>query len=199
MCRRYINNKSTGDSSVFTFITGIITSAVWLKYGLLTNERSLIIVNSIGVASMFGYTLIFYLFTVRKRETLKALSFSSMFLIIIFFYISIQTDRLKAAEIVGFIGIGVSLAFFASPLTNLAHVIKVKNSESLPFSMILSSFIVTLLWFVYGEIINDPFIQIPNFIGCVLLVIQLLLFAVYPSKSVKISNSGHTYKPLDLL
>lgn len=187
--------KSTGDSSGVPFISGIITSAVWLKYGLLTNEKSLIIVNCIGVAMMLAYTVIYYLFTIRKRETLRIFSLGSIFLALIFLYTGVLTDHLKAIQIVGVVGIGVSLIFFASPLVNLSHVIKAKNAESLPFSMILSSFVVTLLWFFYGELISDPFIVLPNLIGCLLLVIQLLLFIIYPSKS----THRATYKPLDLL
>lgn len=148
---------------------------------------------------MLAYTIIFYLFTVRKRETLKAFSLSSIGLAILFMYASVQTDRIRATEVIGCIGIFVSLIFFASPLANLRSVIRAKSTESLPFSMILSSFIVTLLWFVYGELINDPFIQVPNFIGCLLLIVQLLLFVVYPSKTTSLPKSGTLYKPLDLL
>lgn len=149
---------------------------------------------------MLTYTVIFYLFTIKKRETLKTVSVSSISLAFVFLYSSTQTDRTKATNVIGLIGICFSLFFFASPLANLKHVIRVKSSESLPFSMILSSFIVTLLWFIYGELISDPFIQIPNFIGCLLLVIQLLLFIIYPSKTSSLTNvSSAMYKQLDLL
>lgn len=199
ICKDYWIKKSTSDTSVLTFVAGYITSAIWLKYGLLTSERSLIYVNSVGVATMLAYTICFYLFTVKKRETLRIFCLANIFLASVLFYTSVQSERHRATEIVGVVGIGVSLVFFASPLANLAHVVKVKNSESLPFSMILSSFVVTLLWFVYGCLIEDAFIQVPNFIGCVLLVAQLLLFVVYPAKSPHYApTSGPAYKPLDL-
>uniref|UniRef100_A0A336LQ62 Sugar transporter SWEET n=1 Tax=Culicoides sonorensis TaxID=179676 RepID=A0A336LQ62_CULSO len=197
VCRDYVIKKSTGDASVLTFIAGFITSAIWLKYGLLTNERSLVIVNSIGVALMLAYTLVFYLFTTKRRDTIRIASSSFIFLCLVMLYASIEEDHLQATERIGFVGIGVSLLFFASPLANLAHVVRMKNSESLPFSMIVSSFVVTLLWFIYGHLIGDYFIQVPNFIGCVLLVLQLMLFVVYPSKSSVHLNDG--YKPVQML
>lgn len=159
VCRDYVIKKSTGDASVLTFIAGFISSTIWLKYGLLTNERSLVIVNSIGVALMLAYTVVFYLFTTRRRDTIRISSISFIFLCLVLIYASIEEDHLQATERIGFIGIGVSLVFFASPLANLAHVVRVKNSESLPFSMIVSSFVVTLLWFIYGNLIGDYFIQ----------------------------------------
>lgn len=159
VCRDYVIKKSTGDASVLTFIAGFITSAIWLKYGLLTNERSLVVVNSVGVALMLAYTIVFYLFTTRRRDTIRITSISLIFLCLVMIYASIEEDHLQATERIGFVGIIVSLIFFASPLANLAHVIRVKNSESLPFSMIVSSFVVTLLWFIYGNLIGDYFIQ----------------------------------------
>lgn len=108
---------------------------------------------------MLAYTIVFYLFTTRRRDTIRISSISFLFLCLVMIYASIEEDHLRATERVGFIGIGVSLIFFASPLANLAHVVRVKNSESLPFSMIVSSFVVTLLWFIYGNLIGDYFIQ----------------------------------------
>lgn len=108
---------------------------------------------------MLAYTVVFYLFTTRRRDTIRISSISFIFLCLVLIYASIEEDHLQATERIGFIGIGVSLVFFASPLANLAHVVRVKNSESLPFSMIVSSFVVTLLWFIYGNLIGDYFIQ----------------------------------------
>lgn len=54
----------------------------------------------------------------------------------------------------------VTILFFAAPLASLMHVMKVKSSESLPFPIILSTFVVSLQWFLYGIIINDKFVQV---------------------------------------
>lgn len=63
-----------------------------------------------------------------------------------------------------------------------AHVIRVKSAESLPFPVIMSSMVVCCQWFAYGCLLGDQFIQIPNFMGCVLSAFQLSLFFIYPSK-----------------
>lgn len=60
-------------------------------------------------------------------------------------------------------------------------MIRVKSTESLPFPIIMASLIVSSQWFAYGCLINDPFIQIPNFLGCVLSAFQLCFFLVYRS------------------
>lgn len=78
----------------------------------------------------------------------------------------------------------------SSNIINLlqAHVIRAKSTESLPFPVIMASMIVSCQWFVYGCLINDQFIQVPNFMGCVLSGFQLCLFLIYPNK-----RSDQTY------
>lgn len=62
------------------------------------------------------------------------------------------------------------------------HVIRAKSTESLPFPIIVASMVVSFQWFVYGCLLNDFFIQIPNFMGCILSGFQLCLFLIYPDK-----------------
>lgn len=88
----------------------------------------------------------------------------------------------------------MTVLFFAAPLTMLFHVVRVKNSESLPFPLIASSFFVSLQWFVYGLLIDDTFVQVPNFLGCLLSGTQLALFVIYPSRAY---GTGPAYKLLD--
>lgn len=59
---------------------------------------------------------------------------------------------------------------------------RVRSAESLPFPVILASFITSFQWFLYGCLIDDLFVQTPNLLGCVLSAFQLTLFIVFPSK-----------------
>lgn len=55
------------------------------------------------------------------------------------------------------------MCFFAAPLASLLHVIRAKNSESLPLPLIATSFVVSLQWLIYGILISDSFIQVNHF------------------------------------
>lgn len=68
-----------------------------------------------------------------------------------------QEDMKKA---MGLLCCVVTIMFFAAPLASLMHVIKVKNSESLPFPIILSTLIVSMQWYIYGYLLSDLFIQV---------------------------------------
>lgn len=47
-----------------------------------------------------------------------------------------------------------SLIFCASPLAAVSEVIASRSTEKLPFALILSSFIVSSLWFSYGYVLR---------------------------------------------
>lgn len=95
-------------------------------------------------------------------------------------YSQYEVDVEQAKAHMGVLCCLVTIMFFAAPLASLMHVMKVKSAESLPYPIILSTFVVSLLWFLYGVIINDKFVQVPNFLGCILCGFQLSLFVYYP-------------------
>ena len=63
-----------------------------------------------------------------------------------------------------------------------------RSTEVLPFYMILTSFAVGGLWFVYGCMLKDDFIKIPNFMGFALATVQLIPFIVFKSKKASVKN-----------
>ncbi|KAG4071453.1 hypothetical protein HA402_011607 [Bradysia odoriphaga] len=194
VCHKYIQKKSTGDSSGFPFICGFLSCSLWLTYGKLTNERSVVIVNTIGSMLFLLYTVIYYVFTVSKSSFLKQFFLALLTLLLTLGYVQYETDFDQARQVMGLLCCSVSVLFFAAPLTMLLHVVRIKNVESLPFPLILSNFFVSLEWFIYGCLIKDDFLQITNFLGGILSGAQLLLFLIYPSR---MNYGGPIYKPLD--
>lgn len=193
ICRKYFQKKSTGDSSGFPFVCGFLSCSLWLRYGYLTGERIVTIVNIVGSTLMLLYTMMYYVFTVNKKSYVRQFAIAFIILLTAILYTKYEEDKAEAVKIMGLICCGVTVLFFAAPLTMLLHVIKVKNTESLPFPLISASFLVSLQWVIYGLIIDDAFIQIPNFLGCILSGLQLSLFICYPPKSF----TGPSYKLLD--
>ena len=88
-----------------------------------------------------------------------------------------------ARHVLGLVGASLAVSFFGAPLASLAHVLRTKSTEVLPFPIILSSFFVSGQWWLYGTIIDDNFVKVPNFLGWCLATFQLLLFVWFPSKS----------------
>ncbi|XP_056638326.1 sugar transporter SWEET1 [Diorhabda sublineata] len=188
-CQKVVQNKSTGDISAFPFVSGCLSTSLWLRYGFLINDSSIILVNTVGATLFFAYVITFYLYSINKTVILRQFLCCLFLLIIILLHIHNNVDNTELVRVhLGLMCCGVTVLFFAAPLASLLHVIKVKNTESLPYHLIFATFIVSLQWLIYGLVLKDQFVQIPNFIGCILSGFQLSLFLIYPKKGKAYSN-----------
>ena len=75
----------------------------------------------------------------------------------------------------------VSVLYSSAPLATILEVVRTRNTQSLPFYLILATVLMTTSWTCYGLIIGDKFVIVPNMSGCVLASLQLSLFLVLPS------------------
>lgn len=139
----------------------------------------------------------------KKKVVAKQILLAFIFVSCNYLYWYCSEDSVLVTRRIGLISCTITVLFFASPLTLLViitpcsskvifqssyfslqtHVMRVKSADSLPYPVILSSFIVSCQWFLYGYLLEDYFLQIPNFLGCVLSAFQLSLFFVYPNMS----------------
>lgn len=133
---------------------------MWLKYALLAGERTVILVNTIGASLFLCYTIIYYIFTVNKTTTIRQFLIVLLILMSSIFYTKYTPNYDEATRVMGITCCVIGVIFFASPLIMLAHVVRTKNSYSLPFPIISSSFVVAFLWLIYGILIDDKYIQV---------------------------------------
>ena len=86
-------------------------------------------------------------------------------------------------KIVGSFSNICSLVFYAAPLTNIAEIIRRKDSSSLYAPAIAINLISCLLWFFYGYIgINAMIVWIPNTVGGALCLFELFIIWLYPPR-----------------
>ena len=186
VCVGFYKKKSTGDSSCLTFLAGVCMTFVCYNYGKLIDNPTLQTVNVTGLVLQAAYALVFYKYTTYKVKTGKKIVLVLLFVVLIQSYISKEENLLSSQIRVGLLGAFLSISYSSAPLANLQLVFKTKSTESLPFYLILVTVLVTAQWTLYGAIIEDKIIKIPNFIGCVASMFQLSLFLFFPcSKSEK--------------
>lgn len=132
---------------------------------------------------MISYTAVFYIYTFKKSTVLKQVIGTVVFVILILVYFFLEVNDQALFDTLGLLACSFTIITIAAPLSKLQYVLRVKSTECLPFPMILMSFFVSLLWFLYGTIKDDHFLWMTNLVGAALAVIQLSLFVIYPNKS----------------
>ncbi|XP_050304397.1 sugar transporter SWEET1 isoform X2 [Anthonomus grandis grandis] len=182
-CQKIVINKSSGEISSFPFVSGCLSTSLWLRYGFLIEDTSIILVNTIGVSLFTSYVVVFLLYSIKKTHVLRQFLFCLLVLTLVLMRVHRILELDIARNFLGKVCLAVTILFFAAPFASLLEVFKVKSTESLPYHLIVSTFIVSLQWMIYGILLNDKFIQIPNLLGCILSAIQLSLFLIYPSKT----------------
>ncbi|XP_065201928.1 sugar transporter SWEET1-like [Planococcus citri] len=192
LCRKYIKQGSTKNDSSFPYVVGLISSSMWMYYGILTNNDTLVYINVIGCTLFISYITIFYLYTPFKHIIRRQLLFIVLVLTLIATYSQYEEDRNLLKSRIGFLCCLVGVSFCAAPLSNVIHVIKTKDAESLPVPMITMTAIVTFLWYLYGVCLNDTFIMYPNLIGFSLSAFQLMLYLAFLKREKPVVYSKMT-------
>jgi len=184
ICRDFMRKGTTGDISGFPLVMGFLNSCCWFRYALLVDDTALKVVNGTGACLNSIYTVTFYVYSQRKLLIQIQVVGAVSFLMTLLTYVSYASHE-SAVYANGTIAAGIAVILMASPLANLNNVLRTQSTETLPFPMIVANFILTGLWTLYGDIIEDSFVKVPNALGWILSVLQLLLFCVFPANGSK--------------
>lgn len=183
VCREFVKKKSTGESSCMTFIAGVVMTFVWFNYGALISDETLQLVNGTGLILQTCYALCFYYFTAGKTKLTKQLFMTFCFLCFVSWYINgAGSDKESTIYNIGLLGACLSVSYCAAPLASVSLVFKTRSTEVLPYYLILVTSLVTFQWSIYGAILQDNFVKIPNMIGLLISLAQLSLFYYFPDK-----------------
>lgn len=197
VCLKIKQQRSTKNITFFPFLTSCLSSILWTKYGILTDDVPLCSVGIIGMILQSTYLLFYYLNTRDKKWLSRRLMVSFLGVCSLLTYIKYYTEDYDTAVYhLGFIASGFTIVVYGSPLISVVNVIKHRSTEFMTFSMCMATFIVSLLWTIYGHLVQDNFILIPNGIGVILGSMQLLLFVLYPRTSQRTITSEMRSKPV---
>ncbi|GFP91614.1 bidirectional sugar transporter sweet10 [Phtheirospermum japonicum] len=184
--------KSTEGFQSVPYVVGLFSAMLWIYYAFLKPETTLLItINSVGCFIQSAY-ICFYLFYAPRNarvQTLRVLLLLNVVgLGLIVLLTNFYAKESYRADIVGWICLVFSLCVFVAPLCVVRQVIRTKSVEYMPF---LLSFFLTLsavMWFFYGLLLKDYNIAIPNVLGFIFGVLQMVLYAIYKKANKKIES-----------
>lgn len=128
------------------------------------------------------FTLIVNFRCLQAKMTWFLVAVFAVFAVIVFVSLTVFVSPYRQL-FVGYLSVASLISMFASPLFIINLVVKTKSVEYMPFYLSLSTFLMSLSFFAYGMLEDDPFIYVPNGIGTVLGIVQLVLYSYYKNAS----------------
>ncbi|KAF5200454.1 Bidirectional sugar transporter sweet [Thalictrum thalictroides] len=191
--KRIVTNRSTEQFSGLPYIYSLLNCLICLWYGLPVVAHGVILVatvNSIGAVFQLVYVSLFIIYGEKKRKVKMAGYLVAVFCI--FAVVALVSLRLFDDQsrriFVGYLSVASLISMFASPLFIINLVIRTRSIEFMPFYLSLSTFLMSISFFAYGVLKEDAFIYVPNGIGALLGIVQLVLYSYY-SKSLREDSS----------
>ncbi|VDO64872.1 unnamed protein product [Heligmosomoides polygyrus] len=157
---------------------GLLGGSFWLRYGFLKDDSTMIIVNVVAV-SLFTMYCLFYLAFATPR-----CAFATKFAFILSL-IGGMCAWVVYTPNINYLGVACmtfNIMNFGAPLAGLGVVLRKRCCDTLPLPLCVANLLVSSQWFLYGNIVRDPYIMVPNGIGMALAVLQLSLFVIFPRK-----------------
>ncbi|CAB4285516.1 unnamed protein product [Prunus armeniaca] len=178
----YKKKSSKGFQSI-PYVVALLSAMLLLYYGVLKTSAFLIIsINGVGCVIEIIY-LIFYIVYASKKDKITTMSLILLVNVAAFGLVTAVTVFLlgeaKRISAVGWMCAVFNIAVFAAPLSIMRQVIRTNSVEYMPFSL---SFFLTLcatMWFFYGLFTKDYYIALPNVLGFLLGVVQMILYLTY--------------------
>ncbi|XP_010062769.2 bidirectional sugar transporter SWEET2 [Eucalyptus grandis] len=182
--RRIIRNQSTEQFSGLPYIYALLNCLLCTWYGtplISSNNMLVMTVNFTGALFQLAYIVLYVAYADKQKKMMMLGLLSAVlaiFAIIVVTSLHIPDADLRR-DIVGIIS-GVSLiSMLASPLLIINLVIRTKSVEFMPFYLSLSMFLMSASFTLYGSFNDDIFIYVPNGIGTILGITQLVLYCHY--------------------
>ncbi|KAJ4959980.1 hypothetical protein NE237_019890 [Protea cynaroides] len=180
---RVCKKKSTEGFHSLPYLAAVFSAMLWIYYAFLkTGANYLITINSIGCVIETVYIVIYLVYAPRKARILTAkllllMNFGGFCMILLLSQLLFKGP--KRVQIVGGFSVAFSVCVFVAPLSILKRVMVTKSVEFMPFTL---SFFLTLsavMWFCYGFLLKDYYIALPNILGFIFGVLQMVLYVVY--------------------
>ena len=92
----------------------------------------------------------------------------------------VEIYGIQIIDPLGFVCMTFNILNFGAPLAGVKIVFKKKSCDSLPLPLCTANLLVSAQWCLYGILVNDIYIIIPNGAGVGLALLQISLFLIFP-------------------
>ncbi|KAI0513765.1 hypothetical protein KFK09_009795 [Dendrobium nobile] len=182
---RIWKKKSVDEFSVIPYVATLLNCMLWMLYGLPIvhpNSTLVLTINCAGAAIEICYVILYLVFSNGPKRFKAVLLFLGDLVFVgvvaIIVLIVFHTHE-RRSLVVGILCVIFCIIMYLAPLSVMKMVIKTKSVEYMPLSLSVASFLNGLCWTIYALIRFDLYITIPNVLGLLFSITQLVLQALY--------------------
>ncbi|CAL1406471.1 unnamed protein product [Linum trigynum] len=182
---KIFKQKTVQDFKADPYVTTLLNCAMWSLYGMpFVKPDSLLVItiNGFGFFLELFYVAFFFFFSPwdKRRKLIITLLIEAVFFIgVLLITLLAFHAPPKRAMFVGLLCIIFNILMYAAPLTVMKMVIKTKSVKYMPFFLSLAGFCNGIVWTLYALLKFDINILIPNGLGSLSALVQLILYAIY--------------------
>lgn len=191
--RQVRREKSVGGFTFLPYLLQLGNCSLWVIYALGDwgdgSKLWCFVANGIGLVIVI-LTLSYYTYycTREQKRNVVRKSVPLVFIIIAFAVYVVFADVAGtpttpevAATAAGKSCMILNIIMYLGPVAGLGGALKTKSTEYLPLSLGVTTVVNSIPWFLYGFVIEDPNIWLPNACGIFFGALQVLCF-VYITK-----------------
>lgn len=171
--------------SPIPYVATLLNCMMWVLYGLpAVHPHSMLVItiNGTGMAIQLTYVALFLLYSAgaARRKVVLLLAAEVGFVgAVAALVLSLAHTHERRSMVVGILCVLFGTGMYAAPLSVMKMVIQTKSVEYMPLFLSLASLVNGICWTAYALIRFDLYITIPNGLGVLFAVAQLVLYAIY--------------------
>jgi solute carrier family 50 protein (sugar transporter) len=186
------NKIRFNDTPNLTVLTNYITGINWFIYAYMIKNLPLCICYLAACFFSIIFTMTFLLY-LAKVKLLKALIFTLILLLYTLIMYLLLAVLIRNINIIGYISIAFSFITLFYPITLIKNVIKFRNYKFIPIKLCVVNLIATTCWIIYGFMIVNFLIIIPNFIGMIFTFIIMFIWNIFKKRKPISEDSNFSF------
>ena len=171
-------------------LCSFLNCILWSDYGLITNQFLLYLANGLGGTITLIYITIF-LIHVADRKVLLSL-FYNFFLICCIVEIYFVFYYLVPFKVTGIIANVFNVLMYAAPGEKIYQICKGASYQLIPIWSTIGGTACSTSWMCYGIYQKDIYVVIPNALGVLASIVQIVIFIIYRQKQKNKAQSEET-------
>ena len=164
-------------------LCSFLNCILWSDYGLLTDQFSVYFANGLGGAITLIYITIFLIHLADGKLLLSC--FYTTFLIACVVEIYFLCYYVVPSQVTGIIANIFNVLMYAAPGEKIYQVCKTNKYDLIPIFSTIGGLACSTSWMLYGFYQGDFLLVLPNLLGCISAIVQLVVYLIVRGRSKK--------------